>query len=147
MRKKYFLVILIVIVLICICVCTIIIKKIKIDNKNILNDLDFKEKQSYLINNKESLDYVTARFTTNGDRVLYKIDNDTAISTFCYVQKITLSNFSVTDNYYSYNFYFKNGDVVKFNFEGNYYVEGQNTYNLLEFHHISHNEEDVLPYE
>jgi hypothetical protein len=117
----------------------------KDDDENVINDIDFIKKLNYLKNNKDNLVNVVGRHVTLGDTVCYQLDSIKAYNLFTGIKEVTISNTSMTDNYYTYIFTFNDEANVRFSFSGPYYEEGTKSYNLIDFKHLSYEETDIIP--
>lgn len=116
----------------------------KKDDNNVINDIEFSNKQKYLKDNKDKLVKVVGRHLTLGDTVCYQLDVTKAYNAFVGIEEVTISNTSMTDNYYTYVFTFSDDTNVRFSFSGPYYEEGNSSYNLIDFKHLSYDETDII---
>jgi len=117
----------------------------KKEDNNVINDIEFINKQKYIMDNKDKIVSVEGNHVTLGGQECYKLDNTKAYNLFTGIEKVTISNTSMTDNYYTYRFIFNDDSKVVFSFSGPYYEEGSKTYNLIDFKHMVYEETDIIP--
>ena len=116
----------------------------KKEDVNVIDDIEFINKQKYIIDNKDNLVSVEGSHVTLGDSVCYQLDTMKAYNTFTGIKEVTISNTSMTDNYYTYVFTFSDDTNVRFSFSGPYYEEENSSYNLIDFKHLSYEETDII---
>ena len=101
-------------------------------NQDSLNFKDLDE-MKYIEDNKDNIVSIILHKTTSESHNCYSVDIDKAYESIKNIEIVKKSNISVTDDYMSYIFTFKDGSKKAFSFEGSYLYYKGNSYTINNF--------------
>lgn len=102
------------------------------------------EQVIYINKNINNITKVIVHYTTNGSNNCYNVNINEAYNAINNIKIIKKSNISVTDNYLSYTFIFKNKTKKTVSFEGDYLNYKNNTYTIDNFNKVELNEKNIV---
>lgn len=103
-----------------------------------------QEQVKYINDNYNDIATVHVHKTTNGSNDCYNVDIKEAYDAINNIEIVKKSNISVTDDYMSYIFYFKDGTSKLVSFEGQYLRYEKENYQIKNFNQVELNTEDIV---